>query len=59
MLETIGDHYAVFLKGHGIVISEQTIERNAVSYQHGIKSRKEVKRLTRSMMKNIWPDEVR
>ncbi len=31
MLETIGDHYAVFLKGHGIVISEQTIERNAVS----------------------------
>jgi len=31
MLETIGDHYAVFLKGHGIVVSEQTIEGNAVS----------------------------
>jgi ribulose-5-phosphate 4-epimerase/fuculose-1-phosphate aldolase len=105
MLETMGDHYAVFLKGHGIVVSEQTIEGNAVSairleraardqillssfsqpkpltdgargrirsrmdhpyriwpyllYQHGIRSRKEVKRLTRSMMKNIWPDEVR
>ncbi len=105
MLEAMGDHYAVFLKGHGIVVSEQTIEGNAVSairlerasrdqillssfsqpqpltdgargrirsrmdhpyriwpyllYQHGIRSRKEAKKLTRSMMKNIWPDEVR
>ena len=31
MLETMGDHYTVFLKGHGIVVSEQTIERNTVS----------------------------
>src|ERR1700751_4303098 len=31
MLEAMGDHYAVFLKGHGIVVSEQTIEGNAVS----------------------------
>ena len=105
MLEAMGDHYAVFLKGHGIVVLEQTIEGNAVSairlerasrdqillssfsqpraladgargrirsrmdhpyriwpyllYQHGIMSRKEAKRLTRSMMKNIWPDEVK
>jgi ribulose-5-phosphate 4-epimerase/fuculose-1-phosphate aldolase len=105
MVEAMGDHYALFLKGHGIVVSEQTIEGTAVSairlerasrdqlllssfsepkpltdgargrirsrmdhpyriwpyllYQHGIKSRKQAKRLTRSMMKNIWPDEVR
>jgi ribulose-5-phosphate 4-epimerase/fuculose-1-phosphate aldolase len=105
MLETMGDHYAVFLKGHGIVVSERSVEGNAVSairleracrdqillssfshpkpltdgargrirsrmdhpyriwpyllYQHGIKSRTAAKRLTRSMMKNIWPDEVR
>jgi L-ribulose-5-phosphate 4-epimerase len=104
MLEAMGDHYAVFLKGHGIVVSEQTIEGNAVSairlerasrdqillssfsqpkpltdgargrirsrmdhpyriwpyllYQHGIRSRKEAKRLTRLMMKNIWPEKV-
>src|SRR4029450_4760196 len=31
MLEAMDDHYAVFLKGHGIVVSEQTIEGNAVS----------------------------
>ena len=31
MLETIGNHYAVFLKGHGIVVSEQSGEGNAVS----------------------------
>ncbi len=30
-----------------------------ILYQRGISSRKEVQRLTRSMMKNIWPDEVR
>ena len=105
MAEAIGGHYAVFLKGHGIVVLEQTIEGTAVSairlerasrdqillssfsqpqpltdgargrirsrmdhpyriwpyllYQHGIKSRKEAKKLTRSMMKHIWPDEVR
>ncbi|HEY3302802.1 MAG TPA: class II aldolase/adducin family protein [Candidatus Binatia bacterium] len=104
MVEAMGDHYAVFLKGHGIVVSERTIEGTAVSairleraardqlllasfspprpltdgargrirsrmdhpyriwpyllYQHGIRSKKEAKRLTRSMMKNIWPDEV-
>jgi L-ribulose-5-phosphate 4-epimerase len=104
MGEAMGDHYAVFLKGHGIVVSENTIEGTAVSairlerasrdqillssfsepkpltdgargrirsrmdhpyriwpyllYQHGIRSRKEAKRLTRSMMKNIWPDEI-
>jgi L-fuculose-phosphate aldolase len=104
MSEALGQHYAVFLKGHGIVVAERTIEGNAVSairleraardqilllsfsqpqpladgargrirsrmdhpyriwpyllYQHGIRSRKEAKRLTRSMMKNIWPDEV-
>jgi ribulose-5-phosphate 4-epimerase/fuculose-1-phosphate aldolase len=105
MVEALGDHYALFLKGHGIVVLEQTIEGTAVSairlerasrdqillssfsqpspltdgargrirsrmdhpyriwpyllYQHGIKSRKEAKKLTRSMMKNIWPDEVK
>ena len=105
MVEALGDHYAVFLKGHGIVVLEQTIEGTAVSairlerasrdqillssfsqpqpladgargrirsrmdhpyriwpyllYQHGIRSRKDAKRLTRSMMKNIWPDEVK
>src|SRR2546430_6718375 len=105
MAEAISGHYAVFLKGHGIVVLEQTIEGTAVSairlerasrdqillssfsqpqpltdgargriraridhpyriwpyllYQHGIKSRKEAKKLTRSMMKHIWPDEVR
>jgi ribulose-5-phosphate 4-epimerase/fuculose-1-phosphate aldolase len=104
MLEAMGDHYAVFLKGHGIVVSERTIEGNSVSairleracrdqlllksfsepqpladgargrrrsrmdhpyriwpyllYQHGIRSKKEAKKLTRSMIKNIWPDEV-
>ena len=26
MAEAMGDHYAVFLKGHGIVVSERTIE---------------------------------
>jgi ribulose-5-phosphate 4-epimerase/fuculose-1-phosphate aldolase len=105
MLETMGDHYAVFLKGHGIVVSEQTIEGNAVSairleraaadqillssfsqpkpltdgargrlrsrmdhpyriwpyllYQHGIKSKKDARKLTRSMLKQIWPDEIK
>jgi L-ribulose-5-phosphate 4-epimerase len=104
MLEAMGDHYAVFLKGHGIVVSERTIEGNSVSairleracrdqlllksfsepqpltdgargrlrsrmdhpyriwpyllYQHGIRSKKEAKKLTRSMIKSIWPDEV-
>ncbi|HEY2987684.1 MAG TPA: class II aldolase/adducin family protein [Candidatus Binatia bacterium] len=105
MAEAMGDRYAVFLKGHGIVVSERTIEGTAVSairlerascdqlllmsfsqpkpltdgargrirsrmdhpyriwpfllYQHGIRSRKDAKRLTRSMIKNIWPDEMR
>ena len=105
MLETMGEHYAVFLKGHGIVVAEQTIEGNAVSairleraardqillssfsqpkplsdsgrsrlrsrmdhpyriwpyllYQHGIKSKKDARKLTRSMLKQIWPDEIR
>jgi len=27
-------------------------------YQHGIRSKKEAKKLTRSMIKSIWPDEV-
>jgi hypothetical protein len=31
MLETIGDHNAVSLKGHGIGVSEQTGEGNVVS----------------------------
>jgi L-ribulose-5-phosphate 4-epimerase len=103
MAETMGNHYALFLKGHGIVVSERTIEGNAVSairlerascdqlllmsfsqpkpltdgargrirsrmdhpyriwpyllHRHGIRARKEAKRLTRSMIKNIWPDE--
>jgi len=105
MVEALGDHSAVFLKGHGIVVLEQTIEGTAVSaikleraacdqlllmsfsqpepltdkgigrirsrmdhpyriwpyllYQHGIRSKKSAKQLTRSMIKNIWPDEVR
>jgi L-fuculose-phosphate aldolase len=105
MLEAMGDHYAVFLKGHGIVVAEQTIEGNAVSairleraardqillssfsrpqplndgargrirsrmdhpyriwpyllYQHGIKSKKDARKLTRSMLKQIWPDEIK
>lgn len=104
MLEVMGDHYAVFLKGHGVVVSEKSIEGNAVSairleraardqillasfsqpkplmdggrsrlrsrmdhpyriwpfllYQHGIKSKKEARKLTRSMLKQIWPDEI-
>jgi ribulose-5-phosphate 4-epimerase/fuculose-1-phosphate aldolase len=104
MVEAMGDHYAVFLKGHGIVVSERTIEGTAVSairlerasrdqlflmsfseprpltdgargrirsrmdhpyrmwpyllYQHGIRSRKEAKKLTRSMIKSIWPEEI-
>lgn len=103
--ETMGDHYAIFLKGHGIVATEQTIEGAAVSairlerasrdqillssfsqprpladggrgrirsrmdnpyriwpyllYQHGIRSKKAAKKLTRSMIKNIWPDDIR
>jgi len=105
MLEVMGGHYALFLKGHGIVVSEQTIEGNAVSairleraardqillssfsqpkplsdggrgrvrsrmdhpyriwpyllYQHGIKSKKEARKLTRSMLKQIWPSEIK
>lgn len=104
MFEAMGDHYAVFLKGHGIVVAEQTIEGNAVSairlerasrdqillssfsepkpladggrgrvrsrmdhpyriwpyllYQHGIRSKKDARKLTRSMLRNIWPDEI-
>jgi L-ribulose-5-phosphate 4-epimerase len=104
MLEVMAEHYAVFLKGHGVVVAEQTIEGNAVSairleraardqillssfsqpkpltdggrsrlrsrmdhpyriwpyllYQHGIKSQKEARKLTRSMLKKIWPNEI-